>query len=523
MRQIFIVTIILYLPIIVLATTYTASTAQEIQSYTNLLQAGDTLLVVPGWYDMNWNIQDRAGTNTDWIVIMEESDSVVINGTAYDNVIDVYNSSYIEFKGFEITASHTGSGIDGIKFRTTSHHFLIEDLDIHDITGVGISANPGGNTFSYLTIRYCHIHDITDVGEGMYLGNHDGLSPVHHCIVEFNWVHDCHPHKGIQFKRGTYLNVIQDNVVYNCDEAGIVLYKTDQASAADNNIVQRNVIWNCSEGIFAVGQTDIDNNVVFDCNYGINVRNYGGWGMEDLYLRNNTIYNCSNTCLRLDDWNGATGEMVSANNACYQDNIGQSAIQAPNGIGPGYVDYNRHYGQSQVSGSTLGNPPDQEFINPSITPGVIDLYPLNTATLIDSGTSGYGAPADDFNWWARPVNAQWDVGAYERSQNTNPGWQIQEGFKEINVGVRETESWTIEQPLFTNTIITKNALLFENLSLKSRISVYDISGRSVHHSGSIMQSSYKMSTSAIPCGVYSYIIQDGSLNLAQIGKFVVVR
>jgi parallel beta-helix repeat protein len=523
MKQIFAVAPILCLPFISLAATYTASTAQQIQNYTNMLQAGDTLLVLPGWYDMNWNIQDRVGNEADWIVILAAGDSVVINGTAYDNIIDVYNSSYIELKGFEITASHTGSGIDGIKFRTTSHHFIMEDLDIHDITGVGISANPGGNTFSYLTIRYCHIHDITDVGEGMYLGNHDGLSPVHHCIVEFNWVHDCHPHKGIQFKRGTYLNVIQDNVVYNCDEAGIVLYKTDQANAIDNNIVQRNVIWNCSEGIFAVGQTDIDNNVVFDCNYGINVRNYSSWGMEDLYLRNNTIYDCSNTCLRLDDWNGASGEMVCINNACYQDNAGQSAIQAPDGIGSGYVEYNRHYGTSQISGSTQGNPPAQEFINPSIIPGALDLYPLNTATLIDSGTSGNGVPADDFNWWTRPVNVSWDVGAYEWSQNTNPGWQIQEGFKEINVAVRENESRAVDHRQCTNTVIAENALFFENLFSESRISIYDTSGRLIHYSGPVRQSSYRISTSDLACAVYFYIIYHESNDVMQPGKFVLVR
>jgi hypothetical protein len=513
----------LCLPFVALAVTYTAGTAQQIQNYTNSLQAGDTLLVAPGWYDMNWNIQDRVGTSTDWIVIMEQSDNVVINGTAYDNVIDVYNSSYVEFKGFEITASHTGSGIDGIKFRTASHHFIIENLDIHDITGVGISANPGGNTFSYLTIRYCHIHDISDVGEGMYLGNHDGLSPVHHCVVEFNWVHDCHPHKGIQFKRGTYLNVIQDNVVYNCDEAGIVLYKTDQASATDNNIVQRNVIWNCSEGIFAVGQTDIDNNIVFDCNYGINVRNYGGWGMEDLYLRNNTIYHCSNTCLRLDDWNGATGEMVCINNACYQDSISQSAIQAPDGIGPGYVSFNRHYGTSQVSGSTLGNPPSQEFINPSTTPGVIDLYPLNSATLVDSGTSGYGAPADDFNWWSRPVNLQWDIGAYEWSQNTNPGWQIQEGFKEIYTGVEEIE-FSIPTCLSqTYRIIAKNKVLFRRLIPGSVIRIYNIAGRLLHSSGDITADDYEIDVSDFPSGVYLYAIHSESNQVGHCGKFMLCR
>jgi len=524
MKQSFLTVITMFfLPLVVVAMTYTASTAQQIQNCTSLLQAGDTLLVVPGWYDMNWDIADRAGTNTDWIVIMEQSDNVVINGTAYDNVIDIYNSSYIEFKGFEITASNTGSGIDGIKFRTTSHHFIIKELNIHDITGVGISANPGGNTFSYLTIRFCHIHSISDVGEGMYLGNHDGLSPVHHCVVEFNWVHDCHPHKGIQFKRGTYLNVIQDNVVYNCDEAGIVLYKTDQASAADNNIVQRNVIWNCPEGIFAVGQTDIDNNILFNCSYGINVRNYSGWGMEDLYLRNNTMYHCSATCLRLDDWNIATGEMVCINNACYQDSIGQSAIQAPDGIGPGYVAFNRHYGQSQVSGSTLGSPPDQEFITPSIIPGVVDLYPLNTATLVDSGTSGYGAPDDDFNTLARPFSGLWDIGAYEWSQNTNPGWQIREGFKEIFTGIDETRSGIPVRLAQTYFNIVRNTVSFRNIIPGSVIRVYNISGRLVHDSGEIMQDRYELNTSVYPCGIYIYRIQSESNKRRYVGKLVMLK
>ena len=523
MKRQLIVMIMVSIPLVSLAATYTAGTAQEIQDYTNLLQAGDTLLVLPGWYDMNWNIQDRAGNSSNWIVIMAAGDTAVINGVAYDNVIDIYNSSYIEFRGFDITASHAGSGIDGIKFRTTSHHFVIEDLDIHDITGVGISANPGGNTFSYLTIRYCHIHDITDVGEGMYLGNHDGLSPVHHCIVEFNWVHDCHPHKGIQFKRGTYLNLIQDNVVYNCDEAGIVLYKTDQPSAADNNIVRRNVIWNCSEGIFAVGQTDIENNIVLDCNYGINVRNYGGWGMEDLYLRNNTIYNCSNTCLRLDDWNTATGEMICINNACYQDNTGQSAIQVPNGIGPGYVAYNRHYGTSQTSGSVLGNPPSQEFLNPSSTPGVIDLYPLNTASLIDSGTSTYGAPADDFNWWSRPVNANWDIGAYEWSQNTNPGWQIQEGFKEVYTGVEENEPVIPAYSSVSCQVIMGNKVLFSRIDRGSVIRIYDVTGRLVYCSGNINDGDHEVIMTKHAGGAYLFTVNQAASSQTWFGKFILIR
>ncbi len=488
------------------ATTYIASTPGEIQSYTDTLQAGDTLLIHNGWYDLNWNIRNRYGTANDWIVIEALGDSVVINGVNYDNVIDIYNCHYVELRGLIITNSYAGSGIDGIKFRTTSDHFLMENLIIHDITGVGISANPAGESFTYLTIRYCHIYNITDVGEGMYIGNHDGLTEVHHCLVEFNWVHDCHPHKGIQFKRGTYLNVIQDNVVYNCDEAGIVLYKTDRSSSSDNNIVQRNAIWNTPEGIFAVGQTDIDNNIIFNCEYGINVRNYGGWGMEDLYIRNNTIYHCGTTCLRLDDWNNATGEMVCINNACFQDSLSQSAIQAPDGIGPGVVEYNRHYGQSQVAGSTLGNPPVQEFINPSILPGVVDLYPKTSSTLIDSGTSNYGAPNDDFNWFSRPVGSAQDIGAYEWTQPANPGWQIQEGFKEIYLGVAEGHQKMKDRP---RCIFAGNIVYFTGLTPGTEVVIYDILGRTVHR-GVALRTRYLWDAHSIAKGVYFYrLIKEG--------------
>jgi parallel beta-helix repeat protein len=516
--------ILLNISIVTLAMSYTylATTPQEIQDYTNMLQAGDTLLVQNGHYDMTWNISNRDGNSGDWIVI-EALGNVVIDGNAYDNVIDVYDCHYIELRGFEITNSYAGSGIDGIKFRTTSDHFIMEDLQIHDITGVGISANPGGQSFTYLTIRYCHIHDITDVGEGLYIGNHDGLSSVHHCLVEFNWIHDCHPHKGIQFKRSTYLNLIQDNVVYNCDEAGIVLYKTDQSSSADNNIVRRNVIWNAPEGIFAVGQTDIDNNVIFDCSYGINVRNYGSWGMEDLYIRNNTIYHCNTTCLRLDDWNNATGEMICLNNACFQDSLSYSAIQVPDGLGPGYAAFNQHYGQSQLgSGSTLGNPPAQEFVNASIVPGTVDLYPLNSATLIDSGTSQYNAPDDDFNWWFRPVNSQWDVGAYEWSQNANPGWQVQEGFKEIYIGQEENKAIVINQSQIAPTI-SHQKVYFNNLDNGDVIKIYDCAGKLSHIAGNIVDQHYTWQTSNVASGVYFYVIEQKVQKRIIPGKIVLIH
>jgi len=520
MKKLYVLFILI--PILSEAVTYLATTASEIQSYTNLLQAGDTLLVQEGSYDLNWNISDRFGTDNDWIVIRAVNDNARINGVNYDNVVDIYNCHYVELWGFEITNAYAGSGIDGIKFRTTSDHVRMEDLRIHDLTGVGISANPAGQSFTFLTIRHCHIHDITDVGEGLYIGNHDGLSPVFHCLVERNWIHDCHPHKGIQFKRGTWMNIIQDNVVYNCDEAGIVLYKTDQAVSDSNNIVRRNAVWNAPEGIFAVGQTDIENNVIFNCGYGINVRNYGGWGMKDLYIRNNTIYYCAATGLCLDDWDIAAADMVCVNNAVYQDSLWMSAIQAPNGIGPGLISHNRHYGQSQVAGSTLGNPPALEFINPGIVPGSVDFYPRPASVLRDSGSSGYGAPSVDFDLFPRPFNGFWDVGAYEWSQNTNPGWIIHEDFKEIPVGVDEAAPAALRNN-HGRDYITRGVFELSGLVPGTRIYIFDLSGRRIFDAVIMTGDGGQFRTGRLAAGIYCYQIIPPNADQHITGKIIRIK
>lgn len=506
---------------ITFATTYYASTPNEIQSYTNILQAGDTLIVQAGTYNMNWNISDRYGTSDNWIVIRAINNDAIINGIAYNNVINIYNCHYVELNGFEITNSYAASGIDGIKVKTTSDHILMENLKIHDITGIGIGANSPGQSYTYFTVRHCHIYSTSGNGTtAMYFGAHSGQVPVHHCLIELNWIHNFQ-RKGIQFKRGTYQNIIRDNVIYNCGEAGIVLYKTDQTSSTDNNIIRGNAIWNTPEGIFAIGQTNIDNNVIFNCDYGIQVRNYGNWGMNDLYIRNNTIYRCNVTCLCLSNWNIATGTMVAINNACYQNLLTESAIQAPNGIGPGIVSHNYHYGQSQVNGSTLGNPPPQEFINPSISPGVVNLYLKNNATLRDAGTSAHGVPTDDFNGVTRPVGASYDVGAYEWIGDNNPGWQIDEEFKQIDYGIEEKNPTRVVQNQSICFSLCKNLIRWKNLPPSISITVYDVCGRLIHSSGTISTNDYLWYTYCIPIGVYYFIIRN-SENIST-GKVILLK
>jgi hypothetical protein len=121
------------------------------------------------------------------------------------------------------------------------------------------------------------------------------------------------------------------------------------------------------------------------------------------------------------------------------------------------------------------------------------------------------------------VNAQWDIGAYEWSQNTNPGWQIQEGFKEIYTGVKETESVVPTFSSQTYPIITSNKVLFRDLIQGSVIQIYNIAGRLVHGSLEIAQGDYEVDISKHPSGVFFYILRGDSKQKTNSGKFVIFR
>jgi hypothetical protein len=165
----------------------------------------------------------------------------------------------------------------------------------------------------------------------------------------------------------------------------------------------------------------------------------------------------------------------------------------------------------------------QEFVNPSITPGVIDLYPLSAAGLIDSGTFMYDAPSDDFNWWVRPENAGWDIGAYEWSQSANPGWQIQEGFKEIHTGIEENELAIPVGSSVTCRIITSSKISFNNIIPGSVIRIYDITGRLMHDSGMIREECYELSSRIFASGVYLFAVWPTPTNIVQTARFLILR
>jgi hypothetical protein len=200
--------------------------------------------------------------------------------------------------------------------------------------------------------------------------------------------------------------------------------------------------------------------------------------MEYLYLLNNTVYNCASTCIELNDWNGATGEMVCRNNAAYQNSPSSPAFTAPDGIGIGTVDHNKHYGTSAIGvGSTTGNPPILEFADTTTDPGIIDLYPIPISALINHGVNIAAVPTD-FEGFARPFGLSTDIGAYEFNGTPSHGWQIDSAFKDIALTIEENR----RMPEDVGIIVFPNPF---NSSCKisapvnAEIEIYDISGKRV--------------------------------------------
>jgi len=385
----------------------------DVQTIVSGISSTDDVIFNAGTYNINHIvIQNKHGSPSDWITIRAaEGATVILDGNPSYNTIDFYDASYIHIKGFEII-----NGSDGIKFNAgvTASNIIIEDCYIHDIDNVGV--NSQGQEVSYVTVKKCKIMYCSTCG--LYLGRSDGSGIIHHWTISNCYVAYCGGTTtgyGIQIKHNSYANVIEDSVwhdVAGSSRAGVAVYATFR-SDADRNIVRRNVIWNVprynnsttTPGIWANADAVIENNIVFDSGWGFHT-NSNVTSVNDLTVVNNTFYNCN---IGLNEQSGAN--CIAANNAAYACNTNLNE----NG------DWTNVNNLSGSSGT--GVFVSTSFGHPSF------LYPTQDSPLVDAGNGTY-APADDFNLTSRPFNGVVDVGAYEWTQVSNPGWTITEGFKD---------------------------------------------------------------------------------------------
>jgi len=181
-------------------------------------------------------------------------------------------------------------------------------------------------------------------------------------------------------------------------------------------------VWNCGgEGVYAVSDTTVSNNIIFNSPTG-----FGGYGhsqvsaMENVTVVNNTIYNCDEGLyLR---WGGSN--MVLANNAVYSP--GKTAVNSSWGIN-GSIRSNYVEGNIDVPIDNdkflSGGSYSSAFVNASNH----DFWPKTGSVLMGQGYTSL-TPSTDFNSSTR--TSPYDVGAYEtEGLSANPGWRIVPGFK----------------------------------------------------------------------------------------------
>jgi hypothetical protein len=408
------------------------------------LQPGDEVVLAAGVYrEQRRLVIGHRGTAERPVVIRsaEGGPAVLHRPDARQNSINMIGAQYLVLRGIEITGGSTG-----IRMMKSDRHpckfVTIEQMHIHHVGGVAVTANSPGNAYEGLVFRRNHIHHTSGHGEGFYLGCNnkpDGSTAgyMFNSLVEQNYIHDLNgpdvsQGDGVEIKDGSYNNIVRDNVIHDTNYPGVIVYGTDGKAP---NIVERNVIWNSGDhGIQAAAEAIIRNNVTFNNQAdGIHSHAHQSALVGGLQILHNTVISSrpGSVGIRISmyDQDRLAGPVVIGNNAIYvpadglalrlpeQEKIGTDVTLAGN-VGTGDTD-----GLPPNAGRTIWHPAgplakdlDEHF------------FPRPGSSLIGAANPRF-VVADDFNGFMRGTTR--DVGAYVFSSEGNAGWTISPGFKTL--------------------------------------------------------------------------------------------
>jgi len=420
-----------------LAADVTITPGDNVATLTSSLTPGDTVSFEAGTYTIEAPlVWTGLGTETDPITLkpVNEGDEVIIQNTGYGYGIDVVDSAWMIVEGLTVTgdANTEKNGYSGIRINNSSD-IVLRNNTVKDIWGTGIRVEGDA---SRLLIEGNEVANVGS-GTGIYVGCGDASCWMQDSDIVGNLLHDLSG-DGMSLQPGTQNNTFLDNVIFRVGGSGMYIGPTE---LGPQNIVEGNAIWQ-SEGVgfYVEGSALIRNNVVFETgDDGIYTRNTDRNGLVDVVISHNTFARTGGYGAYLDDFYDASG-LVFANNAIanpldggfyWEDafkevGVPPSAYISANVVTGDVDGYDRlTYPGFVVAGGGYTDFADADNF---------DFYPDTSSVLIDEGDAAGDAyiPEFDFNGSARQGD-QPDVGAYEYVSGTNPGWVIQEGFKETGV------------------------------------------------------------------------------------------
>lgn len=377
---------------------------KTIQTATNKVQAGDSVLVYDGLYKGFDHFYKASGTVSKPIVYFAMGSKVIINqscGRGFDGC-NIEGNDYIEMNGFKVygISDPVGSGEDGIRAVLANH----------------------------ITIRNC---EVDSCYRGIFTGYTDDF------LAENNICRRSHGEHGIYVSNNSDRVIVRNNICYGNKAAGIQL-NPDLSSGSPgisidvniyNNICYNNRIGLNLQGIY---YSKVYNNLIYN-----NGLSGGGNGMtfflgdaatgcNDVKVYNNTVIvpSASQWCILAID----SDSLFIKNNILLSFSA-KGSIDLESGCTHYFGDYNLvndkftlDQGSSFINFAAwqkLGHDAHSILVkdNAAVFNNLMtnDYHLAVNSVAINKGTSEVASIVNqDLEKNARPIGGQFDIGCYEK-------------------------------------------------------------------------------------------------------------
>ncbi|MEZ4317718.1 MAG: right-handed parallel beta-helix repeat-containing protein [Myxococcota bacterium] len=425
-----------------LAASVSVSPSDDLNALTSSLGPGDAVVFTDGLYELDETLTVEAlGEEGSMIELFaQEGATPILKALGDRTVFELRNSAYVSVRGLTFVGPDTWENDD-----SNGNGVVIRDSTNVTFEGNTIQTtrysllNLAGDGVGY-TIRR-NLLEYSNDGHGIYAGCGDGSCWLQDSVIEQNLIRELQSETynyAIVLDNGSQNNHIDDNVAYNLATSGI---RVESTQFGDPNWIERNAVWNGEgTGIEVYGAARVRNNVVFEMGgYGIRSGNHENDDLADAVISYNTIALTDDWAVRLDDWPDRDGMVFSSNVVA---NITGRGLLYDNDLGDEEIDTTTYVTGNVVSGLVDGI--DITLYPDWFVPGAgvadftdvaaWDFYPVNQSQLVGSADPASDAwvPEVDFNGVARNGAAP-TVGAYEWEGAGNPGWVLQEDFKDLEV------------------------------------------------------------------------------------------
>ncbi|MBT8143722.1 MAG: right-handed parallel beta-helix repeat-containing protein [Gammaproteobacteria bacterium] len=413
--------VIVLLPLAVNGKTVAIGPGDDFEAAANALRPGDHLVLGDGVYTFDERIALTASGKRGKPVVIRAAEGatpILEQATNQNNVIEVVGNEYLVLRGLTVRGGSHGIRLIDADFIT------IEDCEIYETGDVALSANAKG-TYEGLRILRNHIHHTNHTGEGMYLGCNEDKCRIANSLIEGNYVHHTNGPSvtqgdGIEIKKGSYNNIVRNNVIHDTKYPGILLYGTN--GNGDPNVVEGNVVWNSGDNTVQIGaDARVRNNIILG---NVSFQPHQGVMPANIEFVHNTVVNRSHAV----EVHRPGGIVTIANNALYSER-GSSIKLSGHGMNLVKVSANAGKGLFFGFNGKLvgGRDVSEDFVNGHYNGAPpIDLFPAPGSPLIGAADTRY-ITGLDFNGMARPGSA--DIGAYRYFEQSNRSWPIAAGFK----------------------------------------------------------------------------------------------